>query len=237
MRFQDNSKPKNKIKILILFLLIIGISFFLFTSLQVKKFNFSGDTQYVDERLLKIISLTYLKDNPMIWINKSSFENELKIQQPQVKSVSFSIINSDTLGVSISAEDICCLISDFTDKKYVLSSEGVILREYELNNNSNFNVISVNNLKINDKIEKNLVSIIKKFTNEEFKIENIEEKSIFIESNYLYLNTKDGKKLLLGENTDLRNINENYKSIKSHLEQNGKIYSILDFRFEKIIVK
>jgi hypothetical protein len=35
----------------------------------------------------------------------------------------------------------------------------------------------------------------------------------------------------------LNKLSENYKSMKSYLEQNAKNYSILDFRFEKIIVK
>lgn len=237
MRSQDNFKPKNKLKILFLLFIVVIVAFVLFSTLRVTKFSFTGDTQFTDERVLKILSLTYLKDNPMLWLNKDLFEKELKSQLPQVKNISYSIVNSETLGVSIVAEDICCVISDSTEKRYVLSSEGVVLREYDLNNNSQHRLISINSLKINDRVEKSLVTIIKKFITEEVKVENIEENLLLIEDNYLFLKTKDDKKILLGENTDLNKLSENYKSMKSYLEQNAKNYSILDFRFEKIIVK
>jgi cell division septal protein FtsQ len=237
MKSQDNYKKKSKYKLVTLGLIFIGFFILSFNFLKINKFNYSGDLNFLDERVLKIISLTYLKDSPIFWFDKSKFEEELKTQLPQVKSISYSIDNSSTLGISIKAEDICCVIKDASEKKFVLSSEGVIVREFEMKENQNFEVISTTPKKIDDYIAKNLVSILKEFVNDRLKIDNVESKKIYLEDSYLYLITNDSKKILINERTDLIKLNDNYKSIKSHLEQNNKNYSILDFRFEKIIVK
>ena len=69
------------------------------------------------------------------------------------------------------------------------------------------------------------------------KRRHIKDKNYFIEDSLIYFFNNDSKQIFINENTDYAKFNEKYKNLKSYLEQNQKSYSILDFRFEKIVVK
>jgi cell division septal protein FtsQ len=237
MKSTSNYKNKGYLKLILSFLIFgILISFFLLF-FKINKFQFGGDLNFVDIQILKINSLNYLKDQPIFWFNKEKFENSLLSDMPQVKSLNYHIINSDTLKIEIVAEDICCVIQDPLERRYVISSNGLILRQIENNVNSNLKFYSVEFLEINQNLNTKLVEVLKKINQQEFNIEDIKENSLTLDKEEIFFYTSDSKKIIINENTDLKKINENIKSMKSHLQQNQKNYSILDLRFEKIIVK
>lgn len=237
MRFRNKYPNKKNSKLFWFIFLFILVTILSLSYFRVRSFIFSGDTIFIDQRVLKILSLTYLKDSPIFWLDKNLFEQELKTEMPQIKSLNYKVIDSQTIEINIVAEDICCVVKDNSEKKYILNSEGVFVREYSFNDKSEYQIISLKTNQVADRIDPKLITVIKKIINQEVKLEGLQDNNLYLEENTISLKTQDAKKILINENTNLDKFNENYKSLKSHLEQNGKNYSILDFRFEKIIVK
>jgi len=236
MKFQGSYEGKNKFKIAIWFLifsLIVGLLLYFF---RINKFIYTGDLQFVDQRILKISSLNLLKDQPIFWFQKNQFERQLKNDMPQVKEIKYKIIGSDTLNIEVLAEDICCVIKDKKERNYVVATDGKVLREYFGNYSNSIKFVSV--LELNDSaiLPNNLISILQQISSSGIKIDDVKENEIFIDSNLIFFYTPDSKQVLLSDNTDYKKLNSNLKSMKSYLEQNQKNYSILDFRFEKIVV-
>ena len=237
MRYQDNSPKNNKKRVGFWFFIFLIIIFTSLYFIKINKFEFSGDLEYLDLRVLKINSLIYLKDQSLFWNNKSEFENNLKSDLPQIKSISYKIKNSDTIEISLQAENICCVVKDGNEKFFVVGIDGKILREFSgaLNSENHF---FTNEILDNQKsINKNIINILKKIYTNEIKIEDVKDKNYFIEDSLVYFFNNESNKILINENTDFEKFNEKYKDLKSYLEQNQKSYSILDFRFEKIVVK
>jgi cell division septal protein FtsQ len=237
MRFQDNyNKESRKKKFFLFFIFLIFILFFL-NYFKVNKFSYIGDTQFVDVQKLKILSLNLLKDQPIFWFNQSRFVENVKNEFPQVKDVSFRIVSSDTLEIAVIAEDICCIIKDSNEKKFVISKNGLVLRDFEGPETSEIKLSYFQSFKLNELVDKNLVNLLYLITTKSVKFEDVKNNEFYLEKDFIYFYTSDSKQVIINENTDLKKFNEDIKSMKSYLQQNQKNYSILDFRFEKIVVK
>lgn len=237
MKYQDSlikEKKKRPALWILLFLVLIASVLYL---IKINKFEYEGDLDFVDLRVVKIFSLNLLKDQPIFFINKSRFESELKNELPQIREFSYQIVNSNTLKIKITAENICCVVRDTNEKNFVVSSEGLVLRELEGKANKDIVLIINQPLSTNLNLNKNLINTIRKIYNNEIKFEDLRDNQIVIENSYIYFYTNNSKQIIVNENSDFVKFNEKYKSIKSYLEQNQKNYSILDFRFEKIVVK
>jgi len=228
--------PGSKKRILLVILLVVCLLFFL-NIFKINKFEFTGDLKYVDLQILKIVSLNLLKDQPIFWFDRQNFETSLRSQMPQIKQVNYKVLSSDTLEINLLAEDICCVVQDANEKLYILSSEGEIKRAVNEKVNINQKIIVNQVLNLNDRFDKKIVDVLKSVLSTDVKIEDIKGSQFFLEKEYIYYNTLDSKQVIINEDTNINKLNADLKSIKSYLEQNQKSYSILDFRFEKIIVK
>jgi cell division septal protein FtsQ len=237
MRFQDNYSNNYKKKKYFIFVLIVGLFVVFLNIFKINKFSFVGDTQYLDIQKLKILSLNLLKDQPIFWHDKYLFQEKVKSEFPQVKGISYKIVNSDTLEINIEAEDICCVISDVKEKSYVISKNGNVLRDYDGVNSSDIKIKSSMSLTLSESLDKNLTNLLYLIVIKNVKFDEVKENEFYLEKDFIYFYTSDSKQVIINENTDLKNFSENLKSMKSYLQQNQKNYSILDFRFEKIVVK
>jgi cell division septal protein FtsQ len=237
MRFQDNYSSEGKKKKYFFFFLVLGLIIIFLNFFKINKFSFVGDTQFLEIQKLKILSLNLLKDQPIFWYDKNFFQEKVKAEFPQVKSLSFKILNSDTIEISVEAEDICCIVKDISERSYVLSKNGTILRDFEGKNSSELQIKTSLGLTISQSFEKNLVNLLYLIVTKNVKFDEVKENEFYLEKDFIYFYTSDSKQVIINENTDLKKFNENLKSMKSYLEQNQKNYSILDFRFEKIVVK
>lgn len=237
MRFQDNYSNNYKKKKYFIFVLIVGLFVVFLNIFKINKFSFVGDTQYLDIQKLKILSLNLLKDQPIFWHDKYLFQEKVKSEFPQVKGISYKIVNSDTLEINIEAEDICCVISDVKEKSYVISKNGNVLRDYDGVNSSDIKIKSSMSLTLSESLDKNLTNLLYLIVTKNVKFDEVKENEFYLEKDFIYFYTSDSKQVIINENTDLKNFSENLKSMKSYLQQNQKNYSILDFRFEKIVVK
>jgi len=237
MRFQDNYSSNNKKKKYFIFFLVIGTVVIFLNFFKVNKFSFVGDTQYIDIQKLKILSLNLLKDQPIFWFDKKLFQDKVRAEFPQVKSISYKIMNSDTLEINIEAEDICCVVTDVKEKSYVISKNGSVLRDYDGVISSDIKIMSSLSLNNSENLDKNLINLLYLIAAKNVKFDEVKENKYYLEKDFIYFYTSDSKQVVINENTDLKKFSENIKSMKSYLEQNQKNYSILDFRFEKIVVK
>lgn len=205
--------------------------------MRINKFVFTGDINFVDVQKLKIISLNFLKDQSLFWFGKSDYENEIKNEFPQIKFISYKIVNNDTVEIIVEAEKICCVIEDLNEKKFIISDTGKILRKYDGNFKSDIKFKTKIVLNEGSDINLNLTKILNNISNNVIKIEDIIENTFYLENEQIYFYTLDSIQVIINENTNFEKLNENLKSMKSYLKQNEKNYSILDFRFEKIVVK
>lgn len=237
MRFQDNYSSNNKKKKYFIFFLVIGTVVIFLNFFKVNKFSFVGDIQYIDIQKLKILSLNLLKDQPIFWFDKKLFQDKVRAEFPQVKSISYKIMNSDTLEINIEAEDICCVVTDVKEKSYVISKNGSVLRDYDGVISSDIKIMSSLSLNNSENLDKNLINLLYLIAAKNVKFDEVKENKYYLEKDFIYFYTSDSKQVVINENTDLKKFSENIKSMKSYLEQNQKNYSILDFRFEKIVVK
>jgi hypothetical protein len=236
MKFQDNYSKSNNKKTLFLIIIVLAIIFFIYY-FRINKFEYTGDINFVDLKRLKIISLTLLKDQPIFWFNKILFENELKNEFPQIKNLSYKVINSDTIEIFIVAEEICCVLQDMNEKNFIISKNGKVLRVYDGSFNSEIKLKTPLGLNIDEQLNFKLIEVLSLLSKSVYKIEDVSENTFYLENDVVYFFTHDQKQVILNENTDYEKFNANLKSMKSFLQQNQKNYSILDFRFEKIVVK
>jgi cell division septal protein FtsQ len=237
MKFQTNSNKLKSRASVILFLLLCLVFIYLLSFFEINKFNFSGDLAFVDNRRLKILSLNLLKNQPIFWFNKSHHEKLLKEEFPQVENVSYRLVSLDTLEINIKAKEICCTIKDVTQKDFLISVDGVVLRELDFNPKTEIKFYYLSELNPKGALPNPIADILKQLDKKTITINTVKNNEFYINNDSVYFYTTDSKKVIFGQSTDLQKFNDNLKSMISFLDQNKKIYSILDFRFEKIVVK
>ena len=168
--------------------------------------------------------------------DKRKLEEEVKNQFPEISRIDYKVLNLDSLEISFSSENICCVIKDITEKVYLVDNYGKIISIFEKNKISN-NIISEKEIKIGDKINflllKKSLEVYNFLKNDSF----IELEKITINDSEIKLTLKNNVNLIMDENTALKEFKNKYLDLISFLKQNDKNYSILDFRFEKIVVK
>ena len=237
MRLNDRSKSKIRFYFYFfsfIFILITGI--YLVFNLKINKFIFSGDTVYLDLDEVKIISLNYLKDQNLFTYNKSDFESQLKLSNPHIESVSYSIYSQDTLQLTFRIKDQCCVVVDIDTNKYLIDSSGNVAKK--LSSTKSYDNEIVLDQKINLENKLNPVNVLKMNEIKNlFKAENIEVTSFLLDKNNVHIKINNSIQIIIDEKFEIKNLIQKYKNLTLFLEQNQKNYSIVDFRFEKVIVK
>ncbi len=217
-----------------MFVLIMGIYFVL--TLKINKFIFNGDTAYLDLDEVKIISLNYLKDQNLFSYNKGDFENQLKLSNPHINYVGYSIYSQDTIQLTFKINEQCCVVVDLDTNKYLIDSSGNVTKK--LTSIKNYNNEILLDQKINLENKLNPVNVLKMNEIKNlFKTENIEVTSFLLDKNNVHININNSIQIIIDEKFDIKNLIQKYKNLTLYLEQNQKNYSIVDFRFEKVIVK
>jgi cell division septal protein FtsQ len=237
MRLNDRSRSKARFYFYFLsfiFILVTGI-YFIFT-LKINKFIFAGDTTYLDMDEVKIISLNLLKDQNLFSYNKDEFEKQLKSANPQVDSVSYSISSQDTLQLSFKIKDQCCVVVDLDTNKYLIDTSGNVTKKLSSTKSYNNEIILDQKISVDNKLNPTNVLKMNEIKNL-FKAENIEVTSFMLDKNNIYIKINNTIQVIIDERFETKNLIQKYKNLTSYLEQNQKNYSIVDFRFEKVIVK
>ena len=212
----------------------MGIYFI--STLKVNKFIFEGDVAYLDLDEIKIISLNYLKDQSLFSYDKKEFENQIRITNPQIESISYTIYSHDTLQLSFKIREQCCIVVDSDTNKYLIDSTGNVTKKLISTKKFENEINLDQKISVDNKL--NPINVLKmKEIKNQLKNENIEVTSFLLEKNNVYIKLNNDIQIIIDENFEINNLIQKYKNLSSYLEQNQKNYSIVDFRFEKVIVK
>ena len=237
MRSTDNSKSKiKKIFYLFIFSLLIIFIIYLLLSLKINKFVFSGETSYIDTDLVKILALNRLKDQSLLFYNKSGFEDELRNNYPQIENVSYEIKSQDTLEISFKSKNYCCVVVDSDLNKYLIDTSGKVFQKLTTLKNYENEIILDQKIdtdtSLNPKNVLKMNEIKKNFNEEGYKI-----KTFNLDKNNISIKVDNDNLIIIDDNSEVKNLANKYKNLLSYLTQNQKNYSIVDFRFDKVVVK
>ncbi len=237
MRLNDKSRSRVRFYFyftLFSFILVTGM--YLIFTLKVNKFIFEGEVNFLDLDEIKIISLNYLKDQNLFSYNKKEFENQVRITNPHIESISYTIYSHDTLQLSFKFKEQCCIVADSDSNKYLIDSTGNVTKK--LNSIKKFeNEINLDQkISLDNKLNPTNVLKMTEIKNQ-FKNENIEVISFLLEKNNVYIKLNNDIEIIIDDKFEINNLIQKYKNLSSYLKQNQKNYSIVDFRFEKVIVK
>jgi hypothetical protein len=170
-----NGRSKSKIRFYFyffgfIFILITGIYFVL--TLKINKFIFNGDTTYLDLDEVKIISLNYLKDQNLFTYNKSDFENRLKLSNPHLNFIGYSIYSQDTIQLTFKINEQCCVVVDLDTNKYLIDSSGNVTKKLPSTRNYNNEILLDQKINLENKLNAANVLKMNEIKNL-FKVENI----------------------------------------------------------------
>lgn len=228
------SKAVQILKLIIVLLIVLSFLYFLLTQ-RVNKFEFEGDIEYSDISKIKISALNLLKDQNILFFDKKSFEEEIKNENPEIKEVQFKILGLDKILIKIKVIDKCCVIKDTNESLFLISKEGKVLKKLSVD--SKVDSISLTQeISGNENFNVNLLFKIDEIKTQ-FQAGSLKLNGFKIKNNILEVNLSDGATLIIDQDTDVSEIENKYKSLISHASQNQKKYSIVDFRFDKVVAK
>jgi len=230
-------QPNKYIRILKTFLisfLFFFLVYFLYNQ-RVNKFEFEGDLRYSDLSSIKVFALNLLKDQNILFFSKSNFEEQLKSENKEIKNIDYSIVSLDKIKIKISVVDNCCVLKDINENIFLISREGKIIKK--LHESYYEDVISLNQ-EISEKDTLNIGLLFKlDEINRQFKSDKLKIIGFNLFNNYVEISLNDNSIIVIDETTNVTDLEKKYESLVSHLGQNNKKYSIVDFRFDKVIVK
>jgi len=237
MRSQSNYQNKGrKIFYLGFFFILVLLLLYFLLNLKINKFVFTGQVDYLDSDELKVLALNYLKDQSLFFYDKSNFETELKNNNPQLAKVSYRIKNQDTLEINFELNPICCVIVDLDQQKFLISGEGKVYKK--INQSKNYNSEIFLDQKINLTSSLNPSSALKmNDLRKSLADEGITVNNFLLDSESINIKLSDNTLIIINDKMEVKNFISKYKNLSSYLKQNQKNYSIVDFRFEKVVVK
>jgi cell division septal protein FtsQ len=70
-----------------------------------------------------------------------------------------------------------------------------------------------------------------------FNEEGYQIKTFNLDKNNISIKLDNDNLIIIDDNSEVKNLANKYKNLLSYLTQNQKNYSIVDFRFDKVVVK
>jgi hypothetical protein len=225
---------KLLIKIFTLSLLVwIGMKFW---DLKIKEFYIFGDQDYLNIDDVNINFAKYLRNQNIIFNDFKLFTEQVIKNNPEIDSISYELAGISEIFIHFKNKEICCVVVDQNRNKFLIDKSGIVIKKIDprINYSLEIPIDQVYSLGLNvdlQTIEK-INEVERLFTSKE---KNFKEISIFDDRFEIILN--DNILLLLDKNTSIADFWEKYQAITKHLAEEEKKYQILDFRFEKVIVK
>lgn len=223
----------SKKYILILVLISILLLYFLST-FRINFIEFEGDLTYLDFENLRISGLIYVKNKNIFLNNTEELISSIKEQNPEIKMLEARPKNISKILIKVTNIDVCCVLEDINTNKFLVDSNGKILKrvnrenkypheiklEQQLDLNSN---LSINSLKKIVEIENILLS-------KELEIENIK-----IEDDKIELRLVGHQVVILNSETNIKDFIEKLTTMLDYLKQKNLDFKKMDFRFGNVI--
>lgn len=237
MRSQSNYQNKGRKIFYIGFFLILSLILIYFLlNLKINKFIFTGQVNYLDADELKVLALNSLKDQSLFFYDKSAFETGLKNTNPQVSKVNFSIKNQDTLEINIELNQVCCVIVDSDGQKFLVSAEGKVFKKIISSKSYDSEIFLDQKINLTATLNPNSALKMNELR-KSLSDEGVFVNNFLLDSDNINIKTSDGTLIIINDKMEVKNFISKYKNLNSYLKQNQKNYSIVDFRFEKVVVK
>lgn len=232
--FRQPNKYTRFFKVSGFVLLFILLIYFLYSQ-RVNKFEFDGDVRFSDLSSIKVLAINLLKDQNILFFNKDQFEESIKEENKEIKNIEYKIVSLDKIKLKLSVIEHCCVIKDENENNFLISRDGTVIKQ--LKSTENIEFIKLDQAVLDTtKLNTNLLFKIEEINNQ-FKSEKLKLSYFKIINNYLEIKLNNEAILLIDENTDVSELEKKYNSLINHLSQNSKNYSIVDFRFDKVVVK
>lgn len=232
--FRQPNKYTRFFKVSGFVLLFILLIYFLYSQ-RVNKFEFDGDVRFSDLSSIKVLAINLLKDQNILFFNKNQFEELIKEENKEIKNIEYKVVSLDKIKLKLSVIEHCCVIKDENENNFLISRDGTVIKQ--LKSTENIEFIKLEQAVLDTtKLNTNLLFKIEEINNQ-FKSEKLKLSYFKIINNYLEIKLNNEAILLIDENTDVSELEKKYNSLINHLSQNSKNYSIVDFRFDKVVVK
>ena len=230
------SKISFSKKYLLLIILLLVLFAYLITRFSINFIEFEGDTSYLDLSSTRVSGLLLLKNKNILLSSKEDFVKELKNTNPEIQDINFYPKNFSIIAIKIKNYDTCCVLVDNNTNKFLISSEGKVIKTLSRDQNYRNEITLKQVVDINSKFS---IDSLKKIV----EVENIlidkklDVSEIRLENDKIEFKLSSNQLIIIDSTTNTKNFMEKLFTMLDYLKQKNLSFQKMDFRFGNVVVE
>lgn len=224
----------KKFTYLFLILLIstgIVVSFFTIDFIE-----FEGDLTYLNYPESRLLGLNLLKNSNLFFRNEESFKSELRSLNPEIKNIFITPKKFAHINIKIENYEICCVLKDINNQKFLLSLEGKVIKKLDKDKNYLSEIALSQEIKNDSQFEPETIKKLVEIENI-LIAKNIELANVKIENKKIQLLTNENQEVIIDSETSVKSFFEKFETMLNYLKQKNLTFKKMDFRFGNVVIE